>query len=111
MMTRPRSSLINVFIALLMLIVSCEGREQFTGKYRADTNNRQSHTILLELMADGRGSWSTAEDNVPFKWEIRKKEIWLHTKSGGVIVGKIVGETIEIDLPSVGEYQFKKVKR
>ena len=59
-MTRPRSSLINVFIAFVVLIVSCEGREQLTGKYQADTNNRQSHTILLELMADGRGSWSIA---------------------------------------------------
>ena len=61
-------------------------------------------------MPNGQGSWSIEEDNVSFKWEIRENEIWLHTKSGGVIVGKIVGETIEINLPAAGEYYFKKVK-
>jgi len=112
MMASHRSSLITVFIVFLVLMVSCEGRDKFVGKYQAYTNkNRQSLTIFLELMANGQGSWSIEEDNASFKWEIREKEIWLHTKSGGVIVGKINGETIEIHLPGVGEYYFKKVKR
>ncbi len=62
-------------------------------------------------MANGQGSWSIEEDNASFKWEIRENEIWLHTKSGGLIVGRIVGEAIVINLPGVGEYYFKKVKR
>ena len=111
-MTIPRSLLVNVFIVFLVLMLSCEDREKLVGKYQVDGNqNLPSQTISLELMANGQGSWSIEEDNAFFKWEIRAKEIWLHTKSGGVIVGRIVGETIEINLPGVGEYYFKKVKR
>ena len=108
----PRSSLTTVFILFLVLMVSCEDRGKLVGKYQADNNeNRQSVTIFLELLANGQGSWSIEEDNASFKWEIREDAIWLHTRSGGVIVGKIVEETIEIHLPGVGEYYFKKVKR
>ena len=111
-MVSHRSLLITFSIVFLVLMVSCEGRGKLVGKYRADTNeNRQSVTIFLELLANGQGSWSIEEDNASFKWEIREDAIWLHTRSGGVIVGKIVGETIEIHLPGVGEYYFKKVKR
>jgi hypothetical protein len=96
----------------LPLTTGCEERGRLSGRYVADIDeNRLSPTISLELMDNGQGSWSTEEDNVSFKWEIRENEIWLHTKSGGVIVGKIVGETIEINLPGVGEYYFEKVKR
>jgi len=111
-MAPPRSSfiIVIVFAVFLVLIVSCEDTEKLLGKYQADTNkNRQSANIFLELMDNGQGSWSTEEDSVSFKWEIRENEIWLHTKSGGVIVGKIVGETIKITLPALGEYDFKKV--
>ncbi len=93
-------------------MVSCEDRGKLVGKYQADTNkNRPSQTISLELSANGQGSWSIEEDNASFKWEIREDAIWLHTRSGGVIVGEISGETIQINLPGAGQYYFKKVKR
>ena len=92
--------------------MSCENREYLIGKYQADVAvNGGSQTIFLELMANGQGAWSSEEDNVPFKWESKENEVWLHTKSGGLIMAKVAGETIEINVPSLGEYHFKKVKR
>jgi len=70
----------------------------------------QSMTVLLELGENGTGSWAVEEDNVNFRWEVREKDILLHTKSGGVIVGSIVGETIDIYLPGVGVHTFKKIR-
>jgi len=108
----PRSLLVTVLIAFLILMVSCGERERLVGKYQVDDNkSRRSQIISLELMANGQGSWATDEDSVSFRWESRENEIRLHTKSGGHIEGKIVGDTIEIILPSVGKYYFKKVKR
>ncbi len=110
MLIPSRSLLINLFIVFLFLMVSCDNREKLVGKYQAENNkNRQSLTIFLELKANGRGSWAIEEDNVSFKWEIKEKEIWLHTQLGGVIVGKISGDAIEVHLPEVGVYYFKKV--
>jgi len=109
-MRLPERFLMMVLVFSLLLAMSCQDRGRLSGRYAAGGDeNQDSLTISLELMANGQGSWSIEEDNVSFKWEIRENEIWLHTKSGGVIVGKIVGETIEINLPAAGEYYFKKV--
>ena len=111
MVMPPRSLLLmNVFIVFLFLMMSCGNREMLVGRYQAENlKNPQSRTLFLELKANGRGSWSIEEDNVSFKWEIRKKEIWLHTQLGGVIVGKISGNSIEVSLPGVGIYSFKRL--
>ena len=109
-MRLPERFLMMVLVFSLLLAMSCQDRGRLSGRYAAGGDeNQDSLTISLELMANGQGSWSIEEDNVSFKWELRKGEIWLHTKSGGVIVGKIVGETIKITLPALGEYDFKKV--
>ena len=107
-----RSLLLGVSTFFLLFTWSCENREYLIGKYQAVINvNGESQTIFLELMANGRGSWSGEEDNITFKWESKQDAIWLHTKSGGLIVAKVVGETIEMDVPSLGEYKFKKVRK
>lgn len=112
-MRPPQSfSITMVLVFSLLFTMSCQDRGRLSGRYAAGGDeNQDSLTISLELMANGQGSWSIEEDNVSFKWELRQTEIWLHTKSGGVIVGKVVGETIQINLAGAGEYYFKKVKR
>ncbi|MFH1349431.1 MAG: hypothetical protein ABII26_00695 [Pseudomonadota bacterium] len=105
--------LINILLLSLMLNLSCgEERERLEGKYLATNNKNQRATaIYLELGSNGRGSWSTEEDTVSLKWEIKKNEIWLHTHSGGVIVCKISGDIIEARLPSAGVHSFKRVRK
>jgi hypothetical protein len=63
-----------------------------------DRFEAQNLAISCFLLTDGR----IAANNVSFKWEVRGKEIWLRTNLGGVILGKIIGEAIEIDLPVAG---------
>lgn len=88
---------------MFAVILGCTGdREQYAGKYF------YGHELELELGENGTGSWSTLEDNVSFRWEIREKQIWLHTKAGGLITGKINKNSIEINLPGVGIHSFIK---
>lgn len=111
-MQARRFLLLSVSALFLVFTGACENREHLVGKYQTAIDvNGESQTILLELMANGQGSWSGQEDNITFKWESKEDEIWLHTKSGGLIVAKIVGENIEIDLAGAGLYRFKKIER
>ncbi len=107
----------SVILTILMLfLLSCgacsKDASKVTGKYMAQTGEgEQPVTVLLELGEDGTGSWATEEDHVKFKWEIRREEILFHTQSGGVIVGNLGKEAIEINLPGVGNHSFRKIQR
>ncbi|MBU0986774.1 MAG: hypothetical protein KKH68_05920 [Proteobacteria bacterium] len=111
-MVRASSSLfMKVLIFFFLLTVSCEKESGLAGKYASANDMTQKTTVAnLELMADGRGAWSIEEDSVSFNWEVRKGKIWLHTKSGGVIVGTITGDTLTVNLPGMGVHRFNKVK-
>jgi len=111
-MVRATSSLfMKVLIFSLLLTLSCEKESRLAGKYATVNDMTQRTAVVnLELMANGQGAWSIEEDNVSFKWETRGEEIWLHTKSGGVIVGTINGDTLTVNLPVVGVHRFNKVK-
>ncbi|MBA4395109.1 MAG: hypothetical protein C0407_16280, partial [Desulfobacca sp.] len=59
-----------------------------------------------------QGFWTRGDESVMFKWEIKNKKIWLHTKSGSLISGNIINaDRIEIKLPGAGIIVFKKVKK
>lgn len=111
-MIRATSSLfIKVLIFSLLLTLSCEKENGLAGKYATVNDMTQRTSVVnLELRTNGQGAWSIEEDNVSFKWEVRKGKIWLHTKLGGVIVGTINGDTLTVNLPGVGIHRFNKVK-
>lgn len=87
-----------VFICLLFT-AGCDSKEKYIGKYLLVQTGNPSVRIELELKADGQGSWATDIDNVAFKWEIVGEKILLHTRTGGVISGKIAEQTIDLELP------------
>jgi hypothetical protein len=104
-----RCLLLNVLVISLIFAASCENRDRLIGSYEGYAEKSQRPLkAKLELGADGQGSWSMENNTVPFKWEIRGSEIWLHTKDGGVIAGKFSGNAIEINLPGMGDCHLKK---
>lgn len=99
-----------LWIIFLIAFTGCGKTKDFSGQYEAHNPDRGKPPVILELKPDGKGVWAFDDNEVSFKWEVRGKEIWLHTKAGGVIVGNMKGKSIWIQLPGVGEFRFMRVK-
>lgn len=92
-------------VVCLLLIGGCSGGVDVSGRWLADGKDGE---VLLILDDGGKGSWATADDDISFIWEQRGKEIWLHTRAGGVLVGKVREQNeIRFDLPGVGLLVFR----
>jgi hypothetical protein len=106
-----RQSLLTLaVIALLALGASCQpATGGLAGKYRASDPKGTGAAVLLELRSDGKGSWKMGRDDFSFTWEERGTEVWLHSKSGGVVAGNIDKDrSIHLSLPEVGSFHFEK---
>lgn len=90
---------------ILTLCPACESKDKFAGTYTAQVKGEE---VRLELKTSGAGLWIAGTDEVPFSWHIKAGDLRIHTKEGGVIVGKIQGDSIKIDLPGQKELLFKK---
>ncbi len=107
-MTSKRISVKAIWMGLFCLslafCVSCESKEKYAGKYVASGKEE----ISLDLKPSGEGSWVLGDKEVAFSWYIKGGDLRVHTKEGGVLVGKIEGNTIKVDLPARGEIKFSK---
>jgi hypothetical protein len=109
-MKMRRASVWGCIVAVLLL-ASCQEPRQLAGQYGAADGVGKNSQVILTLKGDGKGSWKAHQEEIPFQWETKPKEIWLHSKSGGVIVGKVRGDaSIDISLPGVGDYHFVKIE-
>ena len=89
----------------LAFCVACESKDKMAGTYTAQVKGEE---VRLELKASGAGLWIAGANEVPFTWHIKSGDLRIHTKEGGVIVGKIQGDSIAIDLPGQKELLFKR---
>jgi hypothetical protein len=96
---------------LVILMISCGSKDQFIGTYKAEVKDlpKQAETVL-ELKADGDGSWRVGDEEVPFSWYIKGGELRVNTKGGGVMVGTINKGIIHITLPGSKTLYFKKIQ-
>jgi len=110
-----RSSKLNflilaVLILLLAVASSCARKDIYEGIYKAQGGETSKYSgSQLELMEKGQAVWRVPDDEVSFRWDIKDTELWLSTKSGGIIIGKIIGDTIEITLPGAKKMFFKRL--
>jgi hypothetical protein len=96
---------------VVILLLGCESKDKYAGVYKAQApdSSRQAE-IVLELKANGDGLWRVGSEEVTFAWDIKGGELRVNTKGGGVIVGKIDKDTIQITLPGSKTMTFKKVQ-
>ena len=98
-------------LLLFILLASCDSREKFAGVYKAEGKGiPQAVETIVELKPNGDGAWKVGDEEVPFVWYIKKSELRINTKGGGVIVGIIEGNTFEMSLPSTEKMIFKKIE-
>ena len=95
-----------LFCLSLAFCFSCESKDKYAGKYVASTKEE----IFLDLKPSGEGSWALGDKEATFSWYIKGGDLRVNTKDGGVLVGKIEGNTIRITLPARGEIAFTKAQ-
>jgi hypothetical protein len=101
------------FAAILCLFMagflSCDSGEEYEGVYAATGTGRLQDTeIVIELREKGLGVWRVEDDEASFRWEVRGDEIRLMTKAGGIIIGRIQKDALEIGLPGTEMMSFQK---
>jgi len=90
----------------LALCSACESGDRYAGIYAAQGKTGE---VRMELKANGQGIWTAGNQDVTFSWHIKKGDLRINTKEGGVIVGKIEGSAFKINLPGQKELLFKRV--
>lgn len=96
---------------LLILIISCGSKEQFTGTYKAAAGDSPKQAeMVIELKTNGAGIWRLNDEEVSFAWDIKGGELRVNTKGGGVIVGAIEKDTIHINLAGTKMMSFKRIQ-
>ena len=81
------------------------------GSYKAEADSSpQCPQICIELKEDGQGTQRVGGDETSFGWKVKGDEIRFHTKSGGVIIGKIEGNVIKVILPGSRIISLRKRK-
>ena len=103
---------------LLMFLLSCGSEDKYVGVYQAKVKGSAKQGVaILELKANGDGLWRVSSGKatgtlveVPFAWYIKRGDLRVNTKEGGVIVGKIDKDTIQITLPGSRELTFRKTQ-
>jgi hypothetical protein len=84
----------------LLLIFACVQEDIYEGVYKAKGGKTEKYcNSQIELMEKGQAVWRVPDDEVTFRWDIKDNEIWLSTKSGGIIIGTIQDHTIRVKLP------------
>ena len=98
-----------------MFLLSCESNDSYVGVYKASgKETAKQEAVILELKANGNGVWRVGSKEVfseiPVAWYIKRGELRINTKEGGVIVGKIEKDTIRMTLPGFGALTFRKTQ-
>jgi len=97
--------------ALLIVVFSCESKDKYAGVYKAEAKvTPKQAEITVELKANGDGLWRVEGEEVSFTWYIKRGELRVNTKGGGVIVGKLENDTIQMTLPNMKTMILKKAQ-
>ncbi len=97
-----------LFLAALLCLAACtDNRRALAGSYTAHSD--EGSTVTLVLKHDGKGAWSHGGVTETLTWERRGEDgLWLHTKDGGVLRGRLDNDAIILELPSWQTFTFTK---
>ncbi len=122
-----RNTFLIVLSGLIVtLTFSCDTGDRYAGIYQS-TEHPENY---IELKENGVGVWRVIDDEASFRWDVRDSvsvwraiddeasftwdvrdsELRLHTRAGGVVIGKIQNDTLQISLPTQGIKYFKRTR-
>lgn len=99
-----------VLLVVGVLSFACESRHPWEGRYLGRPDQSEAKAVVLILEGGGKGQWTAGRESTPLRWEEHRGALWLHLKSGGVMVARPVpGQTaLSIELPGIGALTLRK---
>jgi hypothetical protein len=107
---RQAHRLLGPLLLIGVLICACESRSSWEGRYVGPPGQDPAGAPALTLQADGKGQWTAEQESIPLRWEERSGAIWLHLKTGGVMVAQPIPaqQALTLELPGVGALTLSK---
>jgi len=93
-----------------LLIYACESKSAWEGRYVGSTGQGAAGAVELTLQAGGKGQWTPEQESTSLRWEERGGAIWLHLKTGAVLVAQPnpAEKSIVLDIPGIGTLTLRK---
>jgi hypothetical protein len=97
-------------LLLAGLLGSCGSGSSWEGKYVGQTGQEPSVAVTLTLQSGGKGQWTADLESTPLRWEERRGALWMHLKTGGLMVAQPVSaeKALSVELPGIGMLLLRK---
>ena len=105
--------LLALVCIFLFFACSCGEKEEYIGTYEVEVTDETPERLeeaYIELKANGEGNWAVEDQEVPFRWAVKKGQLRLNTKEGGVIVGELKDDVLEIQMPGAKTMTFNRAE-
>ena len=102
----------NIVMVLVGLTVCACGREPgWMGKYVAVHPSESALTVTVHLESGGKGQWIIEQESTPLQWEERKGALWLHFKTGGVVIARTdaANQSLTVEIPGSDSLRLRRV--
>jgi hypothetical protein len=105
-----RTPWLPALLLIGLLSWACESKLSWEGRYAGQPGQSPAGSVTLVLQAGGKGHWTAEQESTPLRWEERSGALWLHLKTGGVMVARPVPgqQALTLDLPGVGSLMLRK---
>jgi hypothetical protein len=107
---RPTHRFLAGLLLLGLLTGACESVSVWEGRYVGQTGQDPAGAVTLILQSGGKGQWVADQESTPLRWEERSGALWLHLKTGGVIVAQTISaeKALSLQLPGMGTLLLRK---
>jgi len=104
-----RAAWLPALLLIGLLSWACESKLSWEGRYAGQLGQGPAGSVTLVLQAGGKGHWTAEQESTPLRWEERSGALWLHLKTGGVMVARPVPgqQALTLELPGVGSITLR----
>jgi hypothetical protein len=88
-------------ILVWLLLWSCETGPGWEGQYISQPGSESAGVVTLILESGGKGRWVIDQESTPLQWEQHAGSLWLHFKTGGVVIARLSpsDQTLTVEIP------------
>ena len=99
-------------ILVCLTIWSCDTGPGWTGKYVAVHSSDGAAAVALILETGGKGQWIIDQEITLLQWEERSGALWLHFKTGGVVIARpnSTQQELTVELPGADSFFLRKIQ-